>query len=210
MRPSSSGDWRYRRDRLRNDAVREFAGLQWPQARRGANVTVYIGSPTPTPVTNLVSSISSMIILGKATSTFPWGTWHTPVTTLNSRSSHRERQRPAHPAHHCSADPEVGFAAAPSTTIPSSQIQVQHAQGGPGHEPDRAREGEFRFAADGKRDAKQRASTWSSIWRTPRFWWSRSRRRGRHRLGGQFRRPGTAAGPGTSWRASCCDTPTAT
>ncbi len=84
----------------------------------GANVTVYT-APTPTPVTNLVMLDQLDEILGNAS--IPVGTYTGAVLTVSGNASDILLTT--------SSDPEVGFAAAPSTTIPSSQIQVQHAQG---------------------------------------------------------------------------------
>jgi hypothetical protein len=84
----------------------------------GANVTVYT-APNPVPVTNLVMLDQLDEILGNAV--IPVGTYSGAVLTVSGNASDILLTT--------SSDPEVGFAAPPSTTIPSSQIQVQHAQG---------------------------------------------------------------------------------
>ena len=84
----------------------------------GANVTVYT-APTPTPVTNLVMLDQLDEILGNTS--IPVGTYTGAVLTVSGNASDILLTT--------SSDPEVGFAAAASTTIPSSQIQVQHTQG---------------------------------------------------------------------------------
>jgi hypothetical protein len=84
----------------------------------GANVTVYT-APTPAPVTNLVMLDQLDEILGNTS--IPIGSYSGAVLTVSGN--------PGDILLTTSSDPEAGFAAAPSTTIPSSQIQVQHAQG---------------------------------------------------------------------------------
>jgi hypothetical protein len=88
----------------------------------GANVTVYT-APSPAPVTNLVMLDQLDEILGNAS--IPAGTYTGAVLTVSGNA--------ADILLTTSSDPEAGFAAAPSTTIPSSQIQVQHTQGSAGN-----------------------------------------------------------------------------
>ena len=164
----------------------------------GAKVTVYT-APTPTPVTNLVMLDQLDEILGNTS--IPVGTYTGAVLTVSGNAGDILLTT--------SSDPEVGFAAAASTTIPSSQIQVQHTQG-TGTQSDRAREGEFRHAADGEHDPKQRArsgvrSGASRVSGRVTFPSVRAPRCGRSTSTARY-----GAGPGTSWRASCCGTPTAT
>ena len=84
----------------------------------GANVTVYT-APTPVPVTNLVMLDQLDEILGNTS--IPVGTYTGAVLTVSGNAGDILLTT--------SSDPEAGFAAPPSTTIPSSQIQVQHTQG---------------------------------------------------------------------------------
>src|ERR1700677_4927821 len=84
----------------------------------GSNVPVY-PAPTPTPVTNLVMLDQLDEILGNTS--IPVGTYTGAVLTVSGNAGDILLTT--------SSDPEVGFAAPPSTTIPSSQIQVQHTQG---------------------------------------------------------------------------------
>ncbi len=84
----------------------------------GSNVTVYT-APTPVPVTNLVMLDQLDEILGNAS--IPVGTYTGAVLTVSGNATDILLTT--------SSDPEAGFAAPPSTTIPSSEIQVQHTQG---------------------------------------------------------------------------------
>jgi hypothetical protein len=84
----------------------------------GANVTVYT-APNPAPVTNLVMLDQLDEILGNAS--LPAGTYTGAVLTVSGNAGDILLTT--------SPDPESGFAAPPSTTIPSSQLQVQHTQG---------------------------------------------------------------------------------
>jgi hypothetical protein len=84
----------------------------------GANVTVYT-APAPAPVTNLVMLDQLDEILGNAS--LPAGTYTGAVLTVSGNAGDILLTT--------SPDPESGFAAPPSTTIPSSQLQVQHTQG---------------------------------------------------------------------------------
>ena len=84
----------------------------------GGNVTVYT-APTPAPVVNLVQLDQIAELLGN--STVPVGTYTAAVLTVSGNAGDILLT--------VAADPEAGFAAAPGTTIPSNQIQVQHTQG---------------------------------------------------------------------------------
>jgi hypothetical protein len=84
----------------------------------GANVTVY-AAPSPAPVTNLVMLDQLDEILGNVS--IPVGAYAGAVLTVSGNADDILLTT--------SSDPEAGFAAPPSTTIPSSQIQVQHTQG---------------------------------------------------------------------------------
>jgi hypothetical protein len=88
----------------------------------GASVTVYT-APSAAPVTNLVMLDQLDEILGNAS--IPVGTYTGAVLTVSGN--------PADILLTTSSDPEPGFAAAASTTIPASQIQVQHTQGSVGN-----------------------------------------------------------------------------
>jgi hypothetical protein len=84
----------------------------------GANVTVYT-APAPAPVTNLVMLDQLDEILGNTS--IPVGSYTGAVLTVSGNADDILLTT--------SSDPEAGFAAPPSTTIPSSQIQVQHTEG---------------------------------------------------------------------------------
>ncbi len=84
----------------------------------GANVTVYSAGSTP-PMINLVQLDQLGELLGNAT--IPSGTYDSAVLTLGAN--------PGDIALTVAASPEAGFAGMPGATIPSSQIQIQHAQG---------------------------------------------------------------------------------
>jgi len=84
----------------------------------GSNVTVY-SAPTPAPVVNLVQLDQIAELLGN--STVPVGTYTGAVLTVSGNAGDMVLT--------VSADPEAGFAAAPGTTIPMNQIQIQHTQG---------------------------------------------------------------------------------
>ncbi len=84
----------------------------------GANVTVYTAS-TPAPTVNLAQLDQIAEILGNVA--VPVGTYTGAVLTVSGN--------PSDILLTVSPNPEAGFAAAPGTTIPSSQIQVQHTQG---------------------------------------------------------------------------------
>jgi hypothetical protein len=84
----------------------------------GANVTVYT-APSPAPSVNLVELDQIAELLG--TVSVPVGTYTGAVLTVSAN--------PGDVVLTTSADPEPGFAAPPQTTIPSNQINIQHAQG---------------------------------------------------------------------------------
>jgi len=84
----------------------------------GANVTVYT-APAPAPVTNLVMLDQLDEILGNTS--IPVGSYTGAVLTVSGNADDILLTT--------SSDPEAGFAAPPSTTIPSGQIQVQHTEG---------------------------------------------------------------------------------
>jgi hypothetical protein len=84
----------------------------------GGNVTVYT-APTPAPLVNLVQLDQIAELLGNAT--VPVGTYTAAVLTVSGNAGDILLT--------VAANPEVGFAGASGTTIPSNQIQVQHTQG---------------------------------------------------------------------------------
>jgi Domain of unknown function (DUF4382)/Domain of unknown function (DUF5666) len=84
----------------------------------GSNVTVY-SAPSPAPIVNLAQLDQIAEILGNVT--VPTGTYTAAVLTVGANSGDIMLT--------VAADPEAGFAAAPGTTIPASQIQIQHAKG---------------------------------------------------------------------------------
>src|SRR5208282_5221366 len=84
----------------------------------GANVTVYT-APMPAPVVNLVELDQLAELLGNTS--VPVGTYTGAVLTVSGNASDILLT--------AAADPEAGFPAAPGSTIPMSQIQVQHTQG---------------------------------------------------------------------------------
>ena len=84
----------------------------------GANVTVYT-APSPAPVVNLAQLDQLAEILGNVS--VPTGTYTGAVLTISANTGDILLT--------VAADPETGFAAAPGTTIPASQIQIQHAKG---------------------------------------------------------------------------------
>jgi hypothetical protein len=84
----------------------------------GSNVTVYT-APTPVPVTNLVELDQIAELLGNVS--VPVGTYSGAMLTISAN--------PSDILLTVAPDPEVGFAAAAGTTIPASEIQVQHTQG---------------------------------------------------------------------------------
>jgi hypothetical protein len=84
----------------------------------GSNVTVYT-APATAPMINLAQLDQIAEILGNAS--VPAGTYTAAVLTVSAN--------PGDVLLTVAADPETGFMAAPGTTIPANQIQVQHAQG---------------------------------------------------------------------------------
>jgi hypothetical protein len=84
----------------------------------GANVTVY-SAPSAAPMVNLAQLDQIAEILGNAG--VPVGTYSAAVLTISANAGDVLLT--------VAADPEPGFAAAPGTTIPAAQIQIQHAQG---------------------------------------------------------------------------------
>jgi len=84
----------------------------------GAPVTVFT-APSPAPYVNLLQLDQLGEILGNTT--IPAGTYTAATLTVSGN--------PGDVLLTTSADPEVGFAAAPSTTIPTSQIQILGATG---------------------------------------------------------------------------------
>lgn len=88
----------------------------------GGNVTVYT-APSPAPVVNLAQLDQIAEILGNVS--VPVGTYTGAVLTISGNSGDILLTT--------SADPEAGFAAAASTTIPAADIQIQHATGTAGN-----------------------------------------------------------------------------
>ena len=84
----------------------------------GNDVTVY-SAPNPAPFVNLLQLDQLSEILGNTT--IPVGTYTTATITVSAN--------PSDIILTASADPEAGFAAAPGSTIPTSQIQVIGAKG---------------------------------------------------------------------------------
>jgi hypothetical protein len=84
----------------------------------GSNIVVYT-APTPAPIVNLVQLDQIAEILGNAS--IPVGTYTAAVLTVSGN--------PSDILLTAAANPQTGFAAPAGSTIPTSQIQVQHAQG---------------------------------------------------------------------------------
>jgi Domain of unknown function (DUF4382)/Domain of unknown function (DUF5666) len=84
----------------------------------GSNITVYTAA-TPVPTTNLVMLDALDDLLNNPS--VPVGTYTGALLTVSGNASDMVLTT--------ASDPEAGFAAAASTTIPASQIQVQHTQG---------------------------------------------------------------------------------
>ena len=84
----------------------------------GGNVTVYT-APSPAPVVNLAQLDQIAEILGNVS--VPTGTYTGAVLTVSANTGDILLT--------VAADPETGFAAAAGTTVPASQIQIQHAKG---------------------------------------------------------------------------------
>jgi hypothetical protein len=87
----------------------------------GNNVTVY-AAPSPVPTTNLVLLDQLDELLGNTS--IPVGNYSGAVLTVSAN--------PDDILLTTATNPEAGFAAPAGTTIPSNQIQVQHAQGATG------------------------------------------------------------------------------
>jgi hypothetical protein len=87
----------------------------------GNNVTVYT-APSPVPVTNLVLLDQLDELLGNAA--IPAGNYSGAVLTVSAN--------PGDILLTTATNPEAGFAAQGGVTIPSDQIQIQHAQGAAG------------------------------------------------------------------------------
>jgi Domain of unknown function (DUF4382)/Domain of unknown function (DUF5666) len=84
----------------------------------GSNVAVY-SAPSPSPMVNLAELDQIAEILGNVS--VPVGTYSGAVLTVSANSGDVVLT--------VAADPVAGFAAAPGTTIPAAQIQIQHTQG---------------------------------------------------------------------------------
>jgi hypothetical protein len=87
----------------------------------GSNVSVYT-APSPAPTVNLAQLDQIAEILGNVS--VPVGTYTGAVLTISAN--------PGDVLLTTSADPEAGFAAAASTTIPAADIQIQHTTGSTG------------------------------------------------------------------------------
>ena len=87
----------------------------------GSNVTVYT-APSPAPTVNLAELDQIAEILGNVS--VPVGTYAGAVLTISAN--------PGDILLTTSANPEAGFAAAASTTIPAADIQIQHTAGSAG------------------------------------------------------------------------------
>jgi hypothetical protein len=110
MSDASSEDWA-------TIGVKVLSIALVPQAG-GSDVTVYT-APASAPMVNLAQLDQVAEILGNVS--VPTGTYTAAVLTVSANSGDVLLT--------VAADPEVGFAAAPGATIPSAQIQIQHAQG---------------------------------------------------------------------------------
>lgn len=84
----------------------------------GSNVTVYT-APATAPMVNLAQLDQIAELLGNTSVTA--GTYTGAVLTVSANAGDVLLT--------VAANPETGFAAAPGTTIPADQIQIQHAQG---------------------------------------------------------------------------------
>jgi len=87
----------------------------------GSNVTVYT-APSPAPTVNLAELDQIAELLGNVS--VPVGTYSGAVLTISAN--------PGDILLTTSANPEAGFAAAASTTIPAADIQIQHTTGSAG------------------------------------------------------------------------------
>ena len=88
----------------------------------GGNVTVY-SAPSPVPTTNLVLLDQLDELLGNTS--IPVGTYSGAILTVSAN--------PGDILLTTATSPEAGFAAPAGTTIPSTEIQVQHTQGATGN-----------------------------------------------------------------------------
>lgn len=87
----------------------------------GPNVVVYT-APSPVPVTNLVNLDNLSDVLGNATIVTDAPVSYTgAVVTLSAN--------PGDVSLTAATDPEAGFDAAPGSSIPMTDIQIQHTQG---------------------------------------------------------------------------------
>jgi hypothetical protein len=87
----------------------------------GSNVTVYT-APSPAPIVNLAELDQIAEILGNVS--VPVGTYSSAVLTISAN--------PGDVLLTTAAEPEAGFAAAASTTIPAADVQIQHTTGSTG------------------------------------------------------------------------------
>jgi hypothetical protein len=87
----------------------------------GTDVTIYT-APNPAPVTNLLQLDQLAELIGNPT--VPVGTYTKATITVSGN--------PGDVTLITSSDPEVGFAAAANTVIPTSQIQIKNTQGSSG------------------------------------------------------------------------------
>src|SRR5580692_4593710 len=87
----------------------------------GSDVTVYT-APSTVPVVNLAQLDQIAEILGNVS--VPVGTYSSAVLTISAN--------PGDVLLTTAADPEAGFAAAASTTIPAADVQIQHTTGATG------------------------------------------------------------------------------
>jgi hypothetical protein len=110
MSDASSEDWA-------TIGVKVLSIALVPQAG-GSNVTVYT-APATAPMVNLAQLDQIAEILGNTS--VPTGTYTAAVLTVGANAGDVLLT--------VAADPETGFVAAPGTTIPADQIQVQHTQG---------------------------------------------------------------------------------
>ncbi len=110
---ASTGDWA-------TIGVKVLSVSLTPQGG-GNDVTIYT-APNPAPVTNLLQLDQLAELIG--TPTVPVGTYTKATITVSANSGDVLLTT--------SNDPETGFAAAASTTIPTSQIQIKNTQGSSG------------------------------------------------------------------------------
>ncbi len=88
----------------------------------GNDVTIYT-APNPAPVTNLLQLDQLAELIGNPT--VPVGTYNKATLTVSGN--------PGDVTLITSSDPEIGFAAAPNTIIPTAQIQIKNTQGSAGN-----------------------------------------------------------------------------